>query len=138
MNVILQMEPLWGTSESVTALYGIPRRRLLDLARTGHIRARKLSPDSRSSTIVFRTADVKDWLENEAPKPRTESFEPTRGARAAAGATPVERVIHVCVSFLHARRWGVTKRLLVSESRILTGDTRRRGRRTQTGLTCNL
>ena len=31
MNVILQMEPLWGTSESVTALYGIPRRRLLDL-----------------------------------------------------------------------------------------------------------
>ena len=77
MNVILQMEPLWGTSESVTALYGIPRRRLLDLARAGHIRARKLSPDSRSSTIVFRTADVKDWLENEAAKPRQEAFEPT-------------------------------------------------------------
>ena len=74
MNVILQMEPLWGTSESVTALYGIPRRRLLDLARAGHIRARKLSPDSRSSTIVFRTADVKEWLENEAPKPRAEAF----------------------------------------------------------------
>ena len=66
MNVILQMEPLWGTSECVTALYGIQRRRLLDLARAGHIRARKLSPDSRSSTIVFRTSDVKDWLENEA------------------------------------------------------------------------
>ena len=78
MNVILQMEPLWGTSESVTALYGIPRRRLLDLARAGHIRARKLSPDSRSSTIVFRTADVKDWLENEAPKPRAEAFTPRR------------------------------------------------------------
>ena len=78
MNVILQMEPLWGTSESVTALYGIPRRRLLDLARAGHIRARKLSPDSRSSTIVFRTSDVKEWLENEAPKPRAEAFTPRR------------------------------------------------------------
>lgn len=78
MNVILQMEPLWGTSESVTALYGIPRRRLLDLARAGHIRARKLSPDSRSSTIVFRTADVKEWLENEAPAPRAEAFKPRR------------------------------------------------------------
>lgn len=78
MNVILQMEPLWGTSESVSALYGIPRRRLLDLARAGHIRARKLSPDSRSSTIVFRTADVKEWLENEAPKPRAEAFTPRR------------------------------------------------------------
>lgn len=90
MNVILQMEPLWGTSESVTALYGIPRRRLLDLARAGHIRARKLSPDSRSSTIVFRTSDVKDWLENEAPKPRAEAFEPTRGAQTAVGTPPDE------------------------------------------------
>ena len=88
MNVILQMEPLWGTSESVTALYGIPRRRLLDLARSGHIRARKLSPDSRSSTIVFRTADVKEWLENEAPTPRAEAFEPRRGAHAVVGAPP--------------------------------------------------
>ncbi|HNX35160.1 MAG TPA: hypothetical protein PKM57_11065 [Kiritimatiellia bacterium] len=90
MNVILQMEPLWGTAESVTALFGIPRRRLLELARTGHIRARKLSPESRSSTIVFRTADVKEWLENEAPKPRAEFFEPTRGARVTAGDTPDE------------------------------------------------
>jgi hypothetical protein len=90
MNVILQMEPLWGTSECVTALYGIQRRRLLDLARAGHIRARKLSPDSRSSTIVFRTSDVKDWLENEAPKPRTEAFEPTRGAQTTVGTPPDE------------------------------------------------
>ena len=63
----------------MTALYGIPRRRLLELAKGGHIRARKLSPDSRSATIVFRTADVKEWLENDAPKPRAEAFEPRRG-----------------------------------------------------------
>ena len=77
MTVVLQMEPVWGNAASVTALYGIPRRRLLELAKSGHIRARKLSPDSRSATIVFRTADVKDWLENEAAKPRQEAFEPT-------------------------------------------------------------
>ena len=77
MTVVLQMEPIWGNAASVTALYGIPRRRLLELAKSGHIRARKLSPDSRSATIVFRTADVKDWLENEAAKPRQEAFEPT-------------------------------------------------------------
>ena len=79
MTVVLQIEPLWGTADSVTALYGIPRRRLLELAKGGHIRARKLSPDSRSATIVFRTADVKEWLENDAPKPRAEAFEPRRG-----------------------------------------------------------
>jgi hypothetical protein len=79
MTVVLQMEPLWGTADSVTALYGIPRRRLLELARCGHIRARKLSPDSRSATIVFRTADVREWLENEAPTPRAEAFAPSRG-----------------------------------------------------------
>ena len=77
MTVVLQMEPLWGNAATVAALYGIPRNRLLELAKSGHIRARKLSPDSRSATIVFRTADVKDWLENEATKPRQEAFEPT-------------------------------------------------------------
>lgn len=88
MTVVLQVEPLWGTAESVTALYGIPRRRLLDLAKGGHIRARKLSPDSRSATIVFRTADVKEWLENDAPKPRAEAFEPRHvGKRVDAQAS---------------------------------------------------
>ncbi len=76
MTVVLQMEPLWGTADSVTALYGIPRHRLLELARCGHIRARKLSPESRSATIVYKTADVKEWLENEAPVPRAEAFPP--------------------------------------------------------------
>ncbi len=84
MTVVLQVEPLWGTAETVTALYGIPRGRLLGLAKSGHIRARKLSPDSRSATIVYRTADVKDWLDNEAPPPRAQAFEPRRGARAEA------------------------------------------------------
>ena len=88
MTVVLQIEPLWGTAESVTALYGIPRRRLLELARCGHIRARKLSPDSRSSTIVFRCADIKEWLENEAPKPRAEAFKPSGGAHAVVGTQP--------------------------------------------------
>jgi len=83
MNVFLQMEPLWGTAETVTALFGIPRRRLLELARAKHIRARKLSPQSRSATVVYRTADVKDWLENEAPAPRVEAFE-TPGTEADA------------------------------------------------------
>ena len=88
MTVVLQFEPVWGTAESVTALYGIPRRRLLDLAKSGHIRARKLSPDSRSATIVFRTADVKDWLDNEAPTPRAQAFEPRHvGKRADAQAS---------------------------------------------------
>ena len=87
MTVVLQLEPVWGTAESVTALYGIPRRRLLDLAKSGHIRARKLSPDSRSATIVFRTADVKDWLDNEAPTPRAQAFEPRHvGKRVDAQA----------------------------------------------------
>lgn len=90
ITVVLQMEPLWGTAESVTALYGIPKRRLFELARTGHIRARKLSPNSRTSTVVFRTSDVKDWLENEAPTPRAEAFEPRRGAGAIVGAPPDE------------------------------------------------
>ena len=89
VTVVLQVEPLWGTAESVTALYGIPQRWLFELARTGHIRARKMSPDSRTSTIVFRTADVKDWLENEAPVPRTRAFAPRRGKRAVVG-TPAD------------------------------------------------
>ena len=90
MNIILQMEPLWGTSESVTALYGIPRRRLLQLARSGHIRARKLSPDSRSSTIVFRTSDVKEWLENEAPKPSANAFNARRDGAPLPHQGPVQ------------------------------------------------
>lgn len=76
MIIVLQIEPVWGTADSVTALYGIPRHRLLELARCGHIRARKLSPESRSATILFRTADVGDWLENDAPRPRAEAFPP--------------------------------------------------------------
>lgn len=83
ITLVLQMEPLWGTAETMTALYGIPRRRLLELARTNHIRARKLSPESRSATVVYRTADVKDWLENEAPTPRAEAFK-TPGTEATA------------------------------------------------------
>ena len=86
MNVVLQVEPIWGTADCVTALYGIPRRRLLDLAKSGHIRARKLTPDSRSATIVFRTADVKDWLDHEAPTPRAKAFEPRHvGKREDSG-----------------------------------------------------
>ena len=77
MTVVLQMEPLWGNAATVAALYGIPRNRLLELAKSGHVRARKMDPDSRSATIVFRTADVRDWLENEAAKPRAEAFGPT-------------------------------------------------------------
>jgi hypothetical protein len=88
MIIVMKMEPVWGTAESVTALYGIPRRRLLDLAKSGHIRARKLSPDSRSATIVFRTSDVKDWLDNEAPTPRAQAFEPRHvGKRVDAQAS---------------------------------------------------
>lgn len=90
MTVVLQFEPVWGTAESVTALYGIPRRRLLDLAKSGHIRARKLSPDSRSATIVFRTADVKDWLENEAPTPRAQAFEPRHVGKRTDAQAPSE------------------------------------------------
>lgn len=91
MQVVLHMEPLWGNAASVMALYGVPRRRLLELAKAGTIRARKMDPDSRTSTIVFRTADVKDWLENEAAKPRLEAFEPTH-VRPPADPEPVPEV----------------------------------------------
>ena len=84
MTVVLQLEPLWGTFETVTALYGIPRRRLLELAKAGSVRARKMSPESRTSTIVYRLADVKDWMENEAPAPRAEAFEARRGTGCEA------------------------------------------------------
>ena len=74
MNIVLHMEPVWGTAQSVAALYGVPRRRLLSLAKAGTIRARKMSPDSRSSSTVFRMQDVRDWLEQEAPSPRARMF----------------------------------------------------------------
>jgi len=83
MTVVLQIEPVWGTSESVAALYGIPRQRLLALARAGTIRARKMDPESRSASIVFRLQDVREWLEQEAPSPRVEPF---ANGRAADGA----------------------------------------------------
>ena len=75
MTIVLKMEPVWGTADSVIALYGIPRQRLLALARAGTIRARKMDPDSRTASIVFRLQDVKEWLEQEAPTPRVEPFE---------------------------------------------------------------
>ena len=75
MTVVLNIEPVWGTADSVIALYGIPRQRLLALARAGTIRARKMDPDSRSASIVFRVQDVREWLEQEAPTPRVEPFE---------------------------------------------------------------
>ncbi len=74
MTIVLKMEPVWGTAQSVAALYGVPRRRLLSLAKAGTIRARKMSPDSRSSSTVFRMQDVREWLEQEAPSPRARMF----------------------------------------------------------------
>lgn len=88
MTVVLQIEPIWGNAASVMALYGVPRRRLLELAKAGTIRARKMDPESRTSAIVFRMADIKDWLENEAAKPRLEPFEATHVKPAAAVAEP--------------------------------------------------
>ncbi len=90
MTVVLQMEPLWANAASMAALYGVPRRRLLELAKAGTIRARKMAPDSRSSTTVYRTADVRDWLENEAAKPRLAAFEPRHVRRAEGGEAPTE------------------------------------------------
>ena len=87
MTVVLKMEPVWGTAQSVAALYGVPRRRLLSLARAGTIRARKMSPDSRSSSMVFRMQDVRDWLEQEAPAPRARMFRRYCRAAEAAGQT---------------------------------------------------
>lgn len=74
MTVVLNIEPVWGTADSVIALYGIPRQRLLALARAGTIRARKMDPESRSASIVFRLQDVREWLEQEAPTPRVVPF----------------------------------------------------------------
>ena len=83
MTIVLKMEPVWGTAQSVAALYGVPRRRLLSLAKAGTIRARKMSPDSRSSSTVFRMQDVREWLEQEAPAPRARLF---KGCLAAGYA----------------------------------------------------
>jgi hypothetical protein len=60
------------------ALYGLTRSKICELAKNGTVRARKEKPDCRSSRIVFRCSDVKEWMDNEAPKPRTEAFEPRR------------------------------------------------------------
>ena len=89
MNVVLNIEPVYGTAPTVMALYGLTRGKLLDLAKAGHVRAVKENPDSRSSRIVFRCSDVREWLETEGRPPRSEAFEPRRGhavdaARASA------------------------------------------------------
>ena len=84
MSVNLNIKPIWGTSDTVVALYGVTAERLLELGRHGLIRARKLNPDSRSSRIVFRCEDVEEWLENEAPKPRADAFELRRPKSAPA------------------------------------------------------
>lgn len=83
MTVVLNIEPVWGTADSVIALYGIPRQRLLALARAGTIRARKMDPESRSASIVFRLQDVREWLEQEAPTPRVQPFDDNRTAKDA-------------------------------------------------------
>jgi hypothetical protein len=78
MTVILQFEPIWGTAVTVMALYGVPRKRLLELAKENTVRARKMKPESRTSTLVYKLCDVREWLDNEAPTPRAEAFEPRR------------------------------------------------------------
>lgn len=80
MNIVIQTVPVWGTASVVRALYGLPAGKLRELAASGHVRARKLDPDSRTSRTVFRCADVGEWLETEAPTPRTQPFEARRGA----------------------------------------------------------
>ncbi len=84
MNIVIQTVPVWGTSPIVRALYGMPEQKLRELVRAGHVRARKLDPDSRSSRVVYRCADVGEWLETEAPAPRAQPFE---ARRVAGGAT---------------------------------------------------
>ncbi len=86
MGIIIQTVPVWGTASVVRALYGLPAGKLRELAASGHVRARKLDPDSRSSRMVFRCADVGEWLETEAPAPRAQPFE----ARRVAGGATVE------------------------------------------------
>jgi hypothetical protein len=86
MTVNLQCEPIWGTAPTVAALYGLTAGKLRELAKSGHVRARKENPDSRSSRIVFRCADVGDWLENEAKPPRAQAFEARRCGRSAEPA----------------------------------------------------
>lgn len=75
MTLVLNIEPIYGTAETVSALYGLTRGKLLDLAKSGQIRAVKENPDSRSSRIVFRISDVREWLETQGRPPRVEAFE---------------------------------------------------------------
>lgn len=84
VKVIINVDPVWGTSPVVSARYGITQGKLRELARSGIVRARKENPDSRTSRTVFRCSDVNEWLENEAPRPRAEAFEPRRRRLAAA------------------------------------------------------
>ena len=79
MIVVFHCEPVWGTLECIMGLFGLTRGKVIELAKSGTIRARKEKPDSRSARVVYRCADVKDWLDNEAPAPRAEAFEPRRG-----------------------------------------------------------
>jgi len=80
MNVVFNFNfpPIWGRASVVVACYGITRSKVFALAKSGHIRARKEDPDCRSSRIVFRLSDVGDWLEKEAPSPRSMPFKSRR------------------------------------------------------------
>lgn len=84
MTVVLNLEPIYGTAPTVIALYGITRGKLLELAKTGFVRAVKENPDSRSSRIVFRCSDVLEWMEQNGQRPRAEAFEPRHGLAAEA------------------------------------------------------
>ena len=87
MGIIIQTVPVWGTASVVRALYGLPAGKLRELAASGHVRARKLDPDSRSSRVVYRCADIGEWLDAEALNAGGRAFENRRGAGGAtAGA----------------------------------------------------
>ena len=75
--------PVWVPAQKAVELYGVPTYKLLELAKAGFIRARKLEPDSRSSRTVYRCADIDDWLLNDAPKVREEKFEFRGGGRGS-------------------------------------------------------
>lgn len=84
MTIVITCEPIWGTGPTVAALTGLTLGKIRELAKSGHVRARKENPESRSSRIVFRVSDINDWLEHEAPSPRAQGFKPCRGAEIAA------------------------------------------------------
>lgn len=72
--VVLAAVPEWGQFGVVHALFGLAKAQLRAMVCDGRVIAKKLDPDARNSTTLYRIADVRaamdgladyrEWMEN--------------------------------------------------------------------------